>query len=441
MSTRPALQPPTAWSYPLPTRHGLDNGMDILVHRVPGQRVISANLVFDLPLTAEDPAIEGVATVCARTLDEGTVDHPGDTFAEALETEGAALVASQGQSSLQVMIDVPATRFAPALELLAEGVRRPELTDADINRHVALRLAELDQLMANSAHLSSWAFRNAVFSPEIRAQRLPAGEPDTVRAITPHQVREFHRRHYGPRGATLVLAGDFPGDPVPLAAQAFSTWVNPDQAEPRHEDCTPAAPTAILIDRPGSVQADVRLGGLGVDRHDARWPDFQVGSYAVGGAFLSRLNKVLREERGYTYGVSLQNAPMRSGGTYTVAGSFRTEVVAPALEEARALLDISGCPIRPDEVTDAVNYFAGVSPLRYATAEGIADQTASIVAQGLALDYVNTYLSGIRAATPESASRAYADIVDLTALTLIVVGDAEALAPALGDAGFPITVR
>ena len=441
MSTRPVLQPPAEWTYPLPEEHQLDNGMRVLVHQVPGQRVISANLVLDLPLSAEERAIEGVATICARTLDEGTRNHPGDAFAEALETEGAAFVASQGQSSLQAMIDVPATRFPRALELLAEGVRRPELRDADAARHVALRLAELDQLRANSAQLASWAFRNAVFAPETRAQRLPGGEPDTVGAVAPEQVRDFHRQHYGPRGATLVLAGDFADDPVPLAAGAFADWANADQAATSHQACSPATPTAVLIDRPGSVQADIRLGGSGIDRHDPRWPDFQVGSYAVGGAFLSRLNKVLREDRGYTYGVSLQNAPLRSGGTFTVAGSFRTEVVAPAMEEARRLLDISAAPITADEVTDAVNYFAGVSPLRYATADGIADQTASVVAQGLALDYVNTYLAGIRAATPDSASRAYAEIIDLDALTLVVVGDASALEPALADGGFAVSVR
>ena len=50
----------------------------------------------------------------------------------------------------------------------------------------------------------------------------------------------------------------------------------------------------------------------------------------MGGAFLSRLNKVLREERGYTYGVRLGFMPLRQGGSFAVQGSFRTEVVADA---------------------------------------------------------------------------------------------------------------
>jgi len=438
---RPALQPPAEWTYPAPREAFLSNGMRVLVHELPGQQVISATLVLDVPLTMEDRAKEGVATICARVLDEGTRNHPGERFAEVLELEGASFDANQAYAGLQAMIDVPATRFEPALALLAEAVRHPELQDSDCSRHVALRLASLEQQRANSAQWASWAFRAAVFDEDSRVQRLPGGEPDTVTAVVPEDVRAFHRRHYGPAGATLVLAGEFPTDPLPLAEKLFGDWTNPDQEPVTHLSPRPATPSAVLLHRPGAVQADLRLGGIGIDRHDPRWPAFQIGSYAVGGAFLSRLNKVLREERGYTYGVGLQAAPLRSRGSFAVAGSFRTEVLVPALEEARELLDLSNAPLTEAEIVDATNYFSGVSTLRYATAGGIGDQTASIALQGLPLDFIDRYLAGIRATTPEAATTAYQDVVDLTALTLVVAGDADQLAEPLAAAGYSVSRR
>lgn len=439
-SIRPPLQPPADWAYPLPTEHTLSNGLRVLVHRVPRQQVIAATLVLDIPLSSEEPALEGVATLCARTLDEGTHTYPGDRFIDVLETEGAAFSINHGFHGLMAMLDVPTTRFEAALELLADAVRRPELREVDITRQLALRLAELDQIRANSSHVAFWAFRQRVFEPASRVQRLAGGETQSLAEIGPEDVHDFHSRHYGPAGATLVLAGDFTTDPVGLAEASFGDWHNRGQRPAAHQPARAAGPTAVLVDRPGSVQADLRLGGFGVDRHDPRWPDFQVGSYAVGGAFLSRLNRVLREERGYTYGVSLQNAPLREGGSYAVAGSFRTDVLAAALAEARTLLDVGAAPITDAEVTDAINYFAGVSPLRYATAEGIADQTASNVVQGLPLDYVNRYLHGIRAATAEAATAAYADVVKPEALTLVVVGDADGLADGIRSVGYDVTV-
>lgn len=437
-STAPEVRAPETWHYPTPEESFLDNGIRVLVHRMPGQQVISAVLQLDLPLTAEPRELEGVATICARVLDEGSVAHPGDRFAEVLETEGAAFYAAQGFSGLQAMVDVPARRLGPALELLAEAVRRPELNASDVERQVALRLAEIDQLRANPAQLASTSFRELVFDPISRVQRMAGGGPETVRAITPDAVRAFHRDHYGPRGATLILAGDFTEDPVPLAAAALGDWSVADQAPASHPAAVPGTPGAVLLPRPGAVQADLRLGGFGIDRTDPRWPALQVASYAVGGAFLSRLNKVLREERGYTYGVGLQQAPLRAGGSYAVAGSFRTEVAGPALAEARALLDLGDAPITEAEVRDAQNFFTGVSPLRYSTADGLADQTAMLVQQGLQPDWMNGYLAGIRATTAETATAAYQQIVDLDALSLVVVGDAEALTDPIREAGFAV---
>ena len=86
---RPAIAPAAVWTFPTPRRAQLSNGVDVMIFDLPGQHVVSAYLVLDVPLNAEGRDVEGVATICARTLDEGTLRHGGDEFAELLETEGA----------------------------------------------------------------------------------------------------------------------------------------------------------------------------------------------------------------------------------------------------------------------------------------------------------------------------------------------------------------
>jgi predicted Zn-dependent peptidase len=193
----------------------------------------------------------------------------------------------------------------------------------------------------------------------------------------------------------------------------------------------------VLLDRPGAVQADVRLGGFGIDRLDPRWSAISVASYAMGGAFLSRLNAVLREEKGYTYGVRMNFGPLRTGGSFAVQGSFRTEVVADALAITRQLIDVDQTPFTSQEVDDAVAFFTGVSPLRYATAEGVADQAATQLLAELPEDYVDRSLALLRSVTPEAATEAYRSVVHPDELTLVVVGDADRLADPLRAAGFP----
>ena len=434
---QPPVGPPGAWSFPTPERGRLSNGISTVIYRLPGQHVVAAHLVLDLPLSAEDRDLEGVATICARALDEGSRQHAGEEFAELMETEGAGFGVELTLAGSQALLDVPASRLDRALELFAEAVSEPALGDDDVRRHVTLRLAEIEQARANSSQAATQAFRGVVFDGASRASRMNGGEAATVAAVTAEAVRDFHARHYGPAGATLVLAGDFAEDPLALAERRLGGWTN--DAQQRVEHTTPArgARRTVLLDRPGAVQADLRLGGYSVDRQDPRWADITVASYVMGGAFLSRLNAVLREDLGYTYGVRMQFGPLRSAGSFAVQGSFRTEVMADALTVASGLLDVSERPFTRSEVTEAVDYFVGVSPLRYATADGVADQAGTQVLAGLGDDHVDRSLAALRQVTPESATAAYRELVDLDDLSLVVVGDADVMAEPLRAAGFP----
>jgi zinc protease len=433
---QPKLAPPGVWRFPTPTRGRLDNGMDTVVFQLPGQHVISANLVLPIPLNAEDRATEGMATICARVLDEGSRQHDGEEFAELLETEGAGFGVELSLAGLQAILDVPAPHLEPALRLFAEAVREPSLAERDVNRHVQLRLAEIEQAQANSAQSASIAFRTAVYDEASRASRMNGGEPDTVSRIDREVVAGFHRDQFGPARATLIMAGDFGVDPVAIANRCFGDWENPRQQMVVTQVPAPTTRRLLLVDRPGAVQADLRYGSFGIDRLDPRWSDITVAGYAMGGAFLSRLNAVLREDKGYTYGVRMNFTPLHSGGSFAVQGSFRTEVVVDALSITRELIDVGPRPFTPQEVDDAVAFLTGVSPLRYATAEGVADQAATQVLAGLPEDYVDRSLALLRSVTPESATAAYQSLVQPAELSLVVVGDAERIAEPLRASGF-----
>ncbi len=431
---RPDVAPPAPWSFPVPERTALANGLKVLLFHRPGQHVVSAGLVLDLPLGVEPRGLEGVATLALRCLDEGTRTHPGLSFSEALESEGAALAASAGLSATQVYLDVPARRLERALPLLAEAVIEPTLAAADVERHRDLRLAEIEQARANSAQRAGLEFRRAAIDPAARAGRPAGGEAGTVAAITHDDVRRFHATHYGPEAGTLILAGDFAADPLPAIEAAFGGWSVATPAV-THERPAAAPPRTLVIDRPGAVQADVRIGRLGIGRSDPRWAALQIGTFALGGAFLSRLNKVLREERGYTYGVHVVNQPFREGGLSALQGSFRTEATGAAVAESLALLDVTTAPFTTSEVTNAIAYAIGVAPLRYATASGVTEQVAGLAAAGLGPEYVDRYTEALRGVTPAAATAAVGELLPPSGLSIVIVGDAAVLVRDLARAG------
>lgn len=433
---RPTVPAPSAWTYPQPTDHHLDNGMRVVVHDLPGQHIVSAAVVVDLPLASEPRHLEGIATITARCMDEGTANHPGPAYAEALAAEGAVLSLAVGQAGLQVFLDAPISRMDRALALFAEALVRPTLAAQDIERHVALRLAEIEQLLSRPASFTPILLRAVLFEPTNRAQRLIGGNRACLANIHPDDVWAFHATHLDPTRATLVLGGDFSRhDPLPLIEQAFGGWSGIGLPPAVHRAPTEAPTRIVLADRPGAVQANVAFGGAAPDRTDPRWADLTVATHAVGGAFWSRLNRVLREERGFTYGISMGMLPFRAGGAYNVNASFRTEVAAPALTEAHTLMSLDGAPLTPEEVTDAVTHASGLAPLGFGTARGVVDQTASNVLNGLPLNHVNEHLARLRRVTAESATRSYTEMADPARMSLVVAGDAESLLEPLTEAG------
>ncbi|MCW3157488.1 M16 family metallopeptidase [Micropruina sonneratiae] len=435
--SRPVVGAPRVWQFPEPERRTLDNGLRLLAFHRPGQHLLNATLVVDQPLVSEPRALEGVSSMILRVLDEGTRSHPGTDFADAVEGCGAVLHGGTSQSAAHLSIEVPVTRLDAALPLLAEVVREPQLSDDDVRRQVELRLAEIAQHRAHPAHRGGQEFRAAVIDGAFRASRSAAGEADTVAAISGEAVRTAHADQYRPDASTLVLAGDLPADLLGRVDRAFAGWRSTGSGAVQHESPLAAPPRCLLVHRSGAVQADVRLGSFGVDRSHPDWPALRLGTFVLGGGFLSRLNRVLREERGYTYGVQLTNVPARHGGLLSLHASFRTEVAAAAISEATDLLVTDGDRgITRPELTDAVNYLVGVAPLRCATAAGIVDQASALVEVGLDQSFVNRHTAELLRISPDQATDAVQRLLPLGALTLVVVGDADVLAEPLRAQGF-----
>lgn len=438
---RPRVRRPKPWTFPKARTLELDNGILVLLHHLPGQYVVSAGLLLDVPLTAEPTDLEGVATLTAAALTEGTAAHPGTSFVEAMESCGGVIDATTGYSHCHVLVDVPGAQLPTAVRLLAEAVIEPALADADVERHRTILAAQVEHQLATGAGRANHALRRALVSPSSRASRMKSGEPDTLAHVTGAAVRSHRADFFGPRGSVLVLSGDFEEDDLSGAVEVLGSWRNPGQLSAAHEVPAARGPAAYLVDRPGSVQADIRVGWFTIDRTDPRWPELEIAGNALGGAYLSRLNRVLREEKGFTYGASLVSAPLRDGGYTYAQGSFRNEVVGQALELMPELLDTGTSPITIEEVTRARDYLTGTSPMRYATATGVTTGVLSLLAAGLTSDFVDAQLDAYRRVTPESASQAAKELVDPAAASLVVVGDAGALETQIRAAGWdPVVV-
>lgn len=437
---RPQVDLSTDWLFPLPSITELDNGLSIWAYDLPGQYVITAELVLDVSLVDEPEGQEGLARLAVVCCDEGSVAHPGDALARRIEDIGAAFEGHAGWWATHCGLEVAASHASAAIDLLDEIVRTPAYADSDVARHRALRLTQIDQQSANSSALARTGLAQLNWALGSRQFLAAGGTRDSVSTITAEQVRAFHDRWWRPDGATLVLAGTLPEGLVEHAAEVLGAWPATGQRSGAAAPVPLTEPGPVrVIDRPGAVAADLRAGLVVPGRTWAGWAPLQVAAGAVGGLFGSRLNMELRERQGLTYGVQAGLASGRFNGSFTIQSSFRTEVAARALHEITELLDLTDNPLTAAETEDTIRFLMGIAPLRYDTADAIAAQAGMLAAHRAGPDWVNE-LNRRRAATdPAEATAAFEETVGRAAregcLHAVLCGDASRLVPALEDEG------
>ena len=161
----------------------------------------------------------------------------------------------------------------------------------------------------------------------------------------------------------------------------------------------------------------------------------------LGGLFGSRLNRVLREEKGYTYGAAAGFEFRRGRGPFTARTAVESSVTAPALVEARAqIASMTPQPPSDDELNAARQYLRGTFPLRFGSASPVAGAVAGLVAVGLEPSELDRFQSAIDAVRGDEVARVAAAL-DAETERIVVVGDAATVATPLRDAGFAVEVR
>ena len=435
----PPVQPPAPWQFATPTRHTLSNGIELLAYDIPGQYVISVRTALPFPLSVEPREVEGVATIMARLLDEGTAEHSPEDFAELLERKGIALGASVTDGGLGVDLDVPKRRLAEALDLLRQALAEPVFPEPEGERHRKTRLAQIEQERALAPQRAAQEFIATYFDGSDRASRPTAGTTATISALTRQHVVDFHAERVGPTGMTAVVAGDLSGlDLVTMAEETLGTWVSrthvpaPAATAPRRAG---DAARVVFVDRPGSVQSELLVGWAGPDRHTTTgWAAYPVLGFMVGGSPNARIDAVLREEKGYTYGIRSVFRPRRVGGLFLTSGSVRADAT---VESVRLLLDLlaSGREgFSPEEVRAGVDFISKTAPGRFATADAVADEAVLMALDGLTTDFTTQTLEAMRRLDGDQLTAAYREWVQ-GEWTIVVVGDASTYAEGVRGLG------
>ncbi|HSK92463.1 MAG TPA: pitrilysin family protein [Candidatus Angelobacter sp.] len=429
--TRPVAGAPRPYRFPDVIRHTLDNGLGVWIVPLAGRELVSVQLLTDAGAAAEEESRAGVAAWTAQALVTGTRRLDATAFAETTEALGIDVSSDSSWDSARAGFVALGEHLDAGLALLAEMVREPRFDAGELERLKSERLNDILQARADPARLADEAFLRQVYADDVPYARLSAGTPDSVEGLAIGDAGAFHADRYAPNVADLVIAGDVDPDAALAIAEAeLGDWQG---SGPGHREIRAAARggrRVVLVDRPGSVQSELRVGHLGIHRaHPRYFPALVLGAL-LGGVFRSRLNMRLREELGYTYGARASFDPRRAPGPFMASTAVQTEVTADAVRELLAQLDgVRDAAPPDDELREVRDFLVGVFPLRFETTAGIAAAIEPMAVYDLPDDWWQTYRANLEAVRPSDVHDAARELVRPDELLILVTGDAERVRP------------
>ncbi len=426
---RPPLPDPLKpFELPATREVQLKNGLRLVMAEDRRMPLVTARL--SLPVgSADDPqGAAGLAEAIAHLITEGAGKRDGEQLAREVERLGARLSATATDDYSTIGFAAIAESAERMVELLADVVLRPTFPGEEVALFKENRIQELKVQRQEPAFVVSEQFNRLVYGSHPYAVSAPA--PESVAAMTKLQIESYYRSRYSPDGSVLVMVGDFDSAKVEdRVRSAFSEWSKASAAQTESVSMAePGGRRIYLVDRPGSEQADFRIGGLAISRSHPDYFALLVANAILGDGASSRLFLNIRERKGYAYEVNSQvNAP-RQRGTFFGESQTRTEVTSAAIREMLAEFQ----RMRRERVTardleHAKSYLTGLFSLILSTQGGLASQMAEARLLGLGPDYLAGYRVKISAVTAEQVQRVAQKYIQPDRAVIVVVGDAAKL--------------
>jgi zinc protease len=436
-SAPPAPGPAPKLTVPTPSMQTLANGLQVVSVRRAGLPLVTAQLLVRSGGEMNPPALAGLADLTANLLSKGAAGKTAPQIAAAAETLGGSLTAAAGWDESAVGITVTTPKLPQALNLLAEVVRQPDFTEAELKRAQTQAIDDLHLSLSRPTALASLAASRGVFGGGAYGHSR-SGTPASLARIGRGDVVQLHQHLYRPDNAILVLAGDIsPAQAQQLAQSSFGNWQKPATPLPAKPVGRSASrlPSILLIDQHGAGQAGVVAAHAAPPRHDA---DYYVGTVAnavLGGSYSARLNEEIRIKRGLSYGASSRLEPLADAGMWLAAAQTKNPSAAQVVDLMLGEFGRLGSTrVDDQELAARKATLIGGYGRSLETTAGLADQVGELAVYGVKLDEIGKYIDQVQAVTPKQIEKYARENLDAGASQVVVVGDASQFGAAIRKA-------
>lgn len=421
----------------------LENGIPVLVsqnHEVP---LVSINVVFDAGIWSEPTGKQNISVAGMELLDNGAGEYDTDSFAQRQRELATSISTYSGIDGSGVYLSSLKKNISESVDLASVMVQKPRFPKSDWEVEKQQLIQSIKASSQKPSTICANVFNSILYGGQYLGQ---IDDTEQIAALSAKDIQNWHSNSIVPANTKILVAGDITLEEIlPILNASFGQWKAKGKAlpdKPTDSILPKGSSTHVyMVDRPGAAQSVVRFGQFTLDQKHDDFLALEVANEAIGGMFIARLNMNLREDKGWTYGVGSWTYTSFVTGRWTISSNIITENTADAISEIRRELREAqeDKPITEQELAASKGNILGGFPQQFEQPQAILRELLMIDRYNLPTDSLKTYPDRVRGITLEQAQSAWNDHIDLSQLTIVVVGDASIIEPALLDQGLPVT--
>lgn len=385
----------------MPQRFIMPNGVPLNILNSGDNEVVRIDLLIEGGRWHQSQPLQALFT--NRMLREGTLRYSTLEIAEKLDYYGAWLELSSASEYAYITLYSLNKYLPQTLDVLESIVKEPTFPEKELG---VVAENNIQQFIVNSSKVDFLAHRalmKAVYGGQHPCGRLV--QKEDYKRITPDVLRKFYDRYYHSRNCTIYVSGKVGDDCVRRIEDLFGREAfGKGFQKPEKTDFVPVSSVdkRIFVEYADVMQSAVRMGMLSLERCHPDYLKARVMVTLFGGYFGSRLMSNIREEKGYTYGISAGIAPYPGQGILVINTETANEFVEPLVREVYHEIDrLQNDPVPEDELFMVKNYMLGEMCRSYESAFSLADAWMFVQVSGFGDTHFEDVLNTIKNITPE----------------------------------------
>ena len=438
-SVEPGYGKPPQTTTPAIWEEQLANGLRVLGVESQEVPLVQFNLVIDGGLLLEDIDKVGVANLLADMMTKGTQNKTPQELEEAIEQLGANINVSAQSEAITLSGNTLAKNYGATIDLLEEILLQPRWDEHEFTLAVQKVQSQIQQQSASPTAISQNEFNQLLYGQEdIRSKNI-LGSPESVNSITLNDLQTYYETHFSPSIARMHVVGAV--DQVTVLASLAGIvegWKQQEVMLPTFPDPNPLKASQVYFyDVPNAKQSVLRIGYPALAATHKEFYPATVANYILGGGgFASQLTQVLREQKGYTYGVGSGFSGSKYAGPFAISSRVRSNVTLEAMQLIKEILTQYGPTYTPQDLATTQGFLIKSNARAFETAGAKLQMLQNISAYDWEYDYVQQRETIVKEMTTERVQALAGQYMNPNTMIWLVVGDAQTQLGRLEELGF-----